>query len=229
MRRYVAGMLLGAVLTCAEPSTMAGAADPPWLLPRPGTLARVDTAPWLVSDEPEAALTESAASSARDFTASAQRPDDVRYEPIGAPVRIERILPGAQVVLVHGLEERWEAYAPFDRLVPAVPAGTALVAAGGFEGYADFYKNVDTRESGAERLATGSRLIVLGTGVAPYDPDSPGLVRLHVRITSGALRGRNGWVATGYTGLPVARLPDDAEVAERACSCRLIQFDANRP
>jgi hypothetical protein len=224
-RAHVASLSVALLVCLAESPAAAMPRDPAWLVPGPGTIARVDIAPWEVADEPEAALTDSAASISHDFTADAERPGDVHYESVGVLVRIERVMPSGPVALVHGVEKRWQAYARIERLVPNVPPGTLLVAAGGFEGFADFYTRLDTLEARAGRLATGSRLVALGTGVAPYDPDSPGLVRLHVRVTSGSRRGSSGWIPVGYTGLPVARLSADADVTERACSCRLIAFN----
>lgn len=220
----IAPALLAIACVAASLPARAAPGDPAWLVLRPGSLARVDLAPWAVSDEPEAALTLGAASSARDYTADAERPGDVAYEPIGVSVRVVRVV-RAGVALVHGRTGRWQAYTRLERLIPDVPPGTALVAAGGFGGFADFYPTLGTKQPQAERLATGSGLAVLGTDVAPYDPDSSDLVRLHVRVTSGTLRGRSGWVAASYAGLPRKRLPADASVAERACACRLVQFD----
>jgi hypothetical protein len=214
----VPGAALGAPVTPVVPAV------PPWLVIAPGAVARVDIAPWLVSDEPEAALTIGADSLRRDFSADATRPDDVLYEPIGVRVRVVRLLGGGRLALVHGLTGRFQGYATRSRLIPEVPSGTVLLAAGGFGGFADFYPALDTPERQAGRLATGSRLVALGIGVAPYDPDSADLVRVRVRVLDGDLRGRTGWVAVVYTGLPERRLPASAEVAEKACGCRLIQF-----
>ncbi len=208
----------------AAPSLVVARDTPAWLTLRPGTIARVDIAPWPASDEPEAALTASAASLAGDLSANATRPGDVVYEPIGVRVRVVRVLAGTHVAVVRGLERRFEAYARVERLVPDIPPGTALRAAGGFGGFADFYPTLETPNGRAGRLATGSELVALAIGAAPYDPESADLVRVRVRVRSGALRGRTGWVAVGYTGLPDPRPRKGAEVAERACQCRLAQF-----
>jgi len=228
MLRALASTIVLAFLASGTVAARAAESDPPWLQARAGTIARVDIAPWPVADEPEAALTISAASLEQDFTANASRPGDVRYGPVGVVVRIVRVLPGKRVALVHGMQHRWEAYARIERLVPEVPPGTTLVAAGGFGGFADFYSTLATTQAHAGRIATGSRLTTIGSGVAPYDPDSSGLVRVHVRVVNGAARGRTGWIATGYTGLPRAHVPSNAEVAARACTCRLIEFDPAR-
>jgi hypothetical protein len=200
---------------------------PAWLTLRPGTIARVDIAPWEDADEPEATLTSGAASLAQNFSDDATRPDDILYQPVGVRVRIVRADSGGRTVLVHGIDRRFEGFTLPARLVPEVPAGTVLVVAGGFGGFADFYPRLDTPEQRAERVATGSPLAVLGTGVAPYDPDSSDLVRVRVRVLGGALRGRVGWVAVAYTGLPATRLPGSADVAEKACMCRLVRFDGS--
>lgn len=202
-------------------------AIPNWLALAPGTFARVDVAPWLVSDEPEAALTESAATIERDFTSSAQRPGDVVFEPIGVRVRILRVLPGGRVAFVRGRDVRFDAYTLVERLIPDVPTGTILRAAGGFQGFSDFFATVATPYKKAQRLATGSKLVALGTGAGPYDPDTSDLVRVRVRVLSGALRGRAGWVAVVYTGLPQARMPRTATVAEHACGCRIVEFGSS--
>jgi hypothetical protein len=132
---------------------------------------------------------------------------------------------GGRIARVHGIGTRFEGYAPLARLVPEIPAGTALLVAGGFEGFADFYPALDTAEKHAGQIATGSRLVALEIRAAPYDPDSADLVRVRVRVLDGTLRGRTGWVAVAYTGIPVDRLPATAQVAEKACRCRLVQFE----
>ncbi|GAC1313034.1 MAG: hypothetical protein NVS2B3_09620 [Vulcanimicrobiaceae bacterium] len=213
-----------ALLTFALSSGARAAATPAWLALAPGTLARVDIAPWLVSDEPEAALTESAASLEHDFTTHGERPGDIVFEPIGVRVRVVRVLPGGRVALVRGRDARFVAYTLVARLVPEIPPGTALRAAGGFQGYSDFFASVSTPYAQARRLETGSALVALGTGAGAYDPETSDLVRVRVRVLSGALRGRTGWVAVAYTGVPSARLPATADVAERACTCRIVAF-----
>jgi len=220
-RLKVVACAAAAVASLASP---AAAALPAWLALEPGTTARVDIAPWLDSDEPEAAITQSAASLSRDFSVDGSRPDDVLYEPIGVRIQIVRLVAGGRIALVHGADSRFEGFVPVNRLVPEIPAGTMLRAAGGFGGFADFYPALDTPEKHANRVATGSRLVALDTGVAPYDPDSADLVRVRVRVVDGDLRGRTGWVSVVYTGLPASTLPATAEVAEKACGCRLIQF-----
>jgi hypothetical protein len=209
-------------LACLGPAQAAGL--PAWLALDPGTTARVDIAPWLDADEPEAAITQSAASLLRDFSADASRPDDIVYEPVGIRVRVVKVTAAGKLAMVHGISSHFEGFAPLDRLIPEIPAGTLLIAAGGFGGFADFYPEIGTREKVADRVPTGSRLVAIGTGVAPYDPDSADLVRVHVRVLDGNLRGRTGWVAVAYTGLPTRTVPAGAEVAEKACGCRLIQF-----
>jgi hypothetical protein len=201
-----------------------GAASPPWLQARPGTAVRVDLAPWLSPDEPEAALTASPESLAHDFTADGARPDDIVYEPVGVRARILRVLAGGRVALVGGLPLGRRAYAPLDRLVPEIPPGTRLRAAGGFEGFADFFAAADAPERAARRLPTGSDLVALGMTVAPPDPDSSDLVRVRVRVTSGPFSGRLGWVAAAYTGIPAPARSTPAPPAEAACQCRLVRF-----
>lgn len=224
MLAVVAMATLGTGASPLRAATYAPAKTPAWLTLAAGTDARVDIAPWPVSDEPEAALTESAASISRDFTARAERPGDVLFEPIGVRVRILRVLAGGRVAYVRGRDARFRGYTLVARLVPEIPPGTALRAAGGFEGFSDFFATVETPYKAAERLPTGSALVALETGAGPYDPDTSDLVRVRVRVISGALRGRTGWVAVAYTGLPRAHLPRTAAVAERACSCRIVEF-----
>jgi hypothetical protein len=214
-----------ALLAAAAPARGAGS-TPAWLRIRPGTIARVDIAPWQDSDEPEAALTFSAASLARDFTDDDTRPFDILYQPVGVRVRVVRVRPDGRVALVHGVEGRFEGYALLARLVPEIPASTRLLAAGGFGGFADFYPRLDTPERQAEQVATGTPMIALGIGVAPYDPDSADLVRVRVRVLGGNLRGRTGWVSVAYTGLP-GPPSRSADVAEKACRCRLVEFEGS--
>lgn len=221
------------VLTIASPIALARpargastrtAVTPGWMTLVAGSSARVDIAPWLVSDEPEAALTESAASIARDFTAHAERPGDVLFEPIGVRVRIVRVLAGGRVAYVRGRDATFRGYALVSRLVPEIPPGTMLRAAGGFQGFSDFFPTIATPYREALRLETGSALLALAMGAGPYDPDTADLVRVRVRVLSGGLRGRTGWVAVAYTGLPWVHPPPTAAVAERACGCRIVEF-----
>jgi hypothetical protein len=226
LRTSAAVAVLFSVAT-APGATTTRASTPAWLMLRSGTLARVDIAPWDDADEPEATLTSGAASLAQNFSDDATRPDDILYQPVGVRVRIVRTVPGGRTVLVHGIGRRFEGFTLPARLVPEVPPGTLLVVAGGFGGFADFYPRLDTPERDAERVATGSGLRVLATDVAPYDPDSADLVRVRVRVVGGTLRGRIGWVAVAYTGLPTTHLAASADVAEKACLCRLVRFDGS--
>ncbi len=226
----LANPLYRLLLVCATSAFFGGATGaeaaqvPAWLQLHPGTLARVDIAPWRVDDEPEAALTETAASMQHDFTSDASRPPDIVFRPVGTPVRIVRVLPGGTVALVHGIGRAWEAYTRIDRLAPEVPAGTTLIAAGGFEGFSDFYPSLATPEHAADRLPTRSKMIAIGMGAAAYDPDSADLVRVHVRVLSGTLAGHTGWVPVTYTGLP-ASADSLASQPEKTCSCRVVTFD----
>lgn len=215
---------------CAGATTPLGAVPmrtrdvPGWLTPRSGTIARVDIAPWLDSDEPEAALTASPTSLRRDFSADASRPSDIVYRPVGVRVRIDRIFAG-KIARVRGDDGSWIAYAPLARLIPEIPAGTRLRTAGGFGGFADFYPTLQTAQGSAEQLATGTPLVALGIDAAPYDSGTSDLVRVRVRIAGGARQGTIGWLPVGYTGLPLDAAPKTAAVAEQACRCRLAAFD----
>jgi len=224
--RIVARVFAVCMLTLAADAPPAGAARdiPAWLTLQPGAIARVDIGLWATADEPEAALTASAASLARAASDDDTRPGDVVYEPVGVRVRVVRLLPGERVAIVRGLDRRFTAYARVERLIPQVPPGTPLVAAGGFGGFADFYPLLATPNAQAERLATGSRLVAFETSSAAFDPGSADLVRVRVRVRSGTLAGRIGWIAVAYTGLPGAAPRKRAEVAEKACGCRLVQF-----
>jgi hypothetical protein len=224
--RSIAALALALCALAASRAPGSAATRPAWLSPDAGTTARVDIAPWLVSDEPEAALTESAQSLERNFSDDATRPIDVVYRPIGVRVRIVHLDRDGRTALVHGIGDRFQAYAPIERLVPEIPSGTVLVAAGGFGGFADFYPTLQTPEKRAGRIATGTRLLALETGVAPYDPDSADLVRVRVRALDGDQRGSVGWISVSYTGLPGAR-GASSDVAERACGCRLVQFTSS--
>lgn len=202
----------------------SGAPAPPaWVRPVPGTLARVDVAPWLDADEPEAALTASPASLRRDFSADGRRPGDVVYEPIGVLVRIVRMLPGG-IVEVRAAASARHAYAPQNRVLPDVPPGAALRVAGGFGGAADFFPELDTPESAARTITTGTSLVALRTAAAPYDPDSSDLVRVRVRVAGGPATGTIGWIAVAYVGTPETTVPAHASIVERACRCRPAAF-----
>jgi hypothetical protein len=227
LARRSAVALLAGLAAVAAGAPVCADTQPAWLTIRAGTIARIDIAPWDDSDEPEAALTVSAASLARNFSDDATRPDDIVYQPVGVRVRVVRLGPNGAVALVHGFAARFQGYSPVARLIPEIPAGTRLLAAGGFGGFADFYPTLDTPEKRAGRVATGTQLLALGLGVAPYDPDSADLVRVRVRVLDGDLRGSVGWVAVAYTGLPETHVPPSADVAEKACRCRLVQFEGS--
>ncbi len=225
----VLGIAFAAVGSCAARGTASAVVAsqtnrPAWLVLRPGTIARVDIGLWATADEPEASLTESVASLAGDLSADTARPGDVVYEPVGVRVRVVRVVPGTHVAIVHGIDRRFQAYARIERLIPEIPPGTHLRAAGGFGGFADFYPTLATRQATAQRIATGSDLVALAMGTAPFDPGSADLVRVRVRALSGNLRGRTGWIAVAYTGLPSADPGNAAQPEERACRCRLVQF-----
>jgi hypothetical protein len=211
---FAAGLFLTPALTHADVTA-------PWLQARPGQTALVGAAPWPMSD-PEAALTSSepsAAISPDDYTA---RPADALHEPIGLRVVIQQIyLDGVALVQPEGAP--WSAYARLDQLVPQVPAGTRLVVAGGFGNAAAFYPQLDTPQASAEELATGTQVVALGMGIAPYDPDGTAFVRVKVTVESGPERGRTGWIPVGFTGLPDPS-GNPGWTAERACHCRLLEF-----
>jgi hypothetical protein len=215
----------GATAAAEQPGTSTA---PRWLRLAAGTAARVDVAPWPVYDEPEAALTASAASLERDFSADLARPNDVVYQPIGVRVRLVRVLAGNRIALVRGTAGAgdWVAYAPLDRVVPEVPAGTRLRVAGGFGGFAEFLPALDTPEAQARELATGTALVALGMGAATIAGGDSDLVRVNVRVLAGPERGQTGWIPAAFTGIPLARPPAHSEEAVRACLCRLVRFGA---
>ena len=206
-----------------SPAYAADSALPAWLVPDGGTVARVDAAPWNDTDEPEAALTASSASLARDFSSDGSRPGDVVYEPIGVRVHIVRVL-ARGIAQVQDPNGAWNAFAPLDRLVPEVPRGTHLRAAGGFGGFAELYRSLQSAPDASEQLPTGSRLTALEMGVARYDPSLADLIRVRVHVDAGALRGRTGWVAVTYTGIDAKTVQRDGSTAEAACNCRIVRF-----
>ncbi|MBD5633636.1 MAG: hypothetical protein IAI49_04065 [Candidatus Eremiobacteraeota bacterium] len=110
-------------------------------------------------------------------------------------------------------------------MVPEVPSGTALRAAGGFGGFADFYPRRETPARQAARIETGTSLVALAMGAAPYDANSNDFIRVEVRVRSGPQRGRTGWISVDYTGLPVASVPASAETAAKACRCLIVRFE----
>jgi hypothetical protein len=219
-----AAVAIAGPFAAALPAAAMAGELPDWLALRPGTVAWVDIAPWPAADEPEAALTEAPESIERDFTADLGRPNDIVYEPVGVRVRIVRLLDGDRVAFVRGVGADWRAYTLVERAYPNVPAGTALRAAGGFAGFADFYPRLDTREAAAGQVATGTDLVALGMGAAPYDPGTSDLIRVRVRVLSGPLRGQTGWIPVGFTGLPRAVVPASAENAAKVCLCRILRF-----
>jgi hypothetical protein len=197
------------------------AGTPNWLVTRPGQTGLVGAAPWPMT-EPEAALTGSDRTAAIDPDDAAQRPDDAVHEPIGLRVVIDQLYSDG-VALVHPQGAEWTAFARLDQIVPEIPAGTDLVVAGGFGNAADFFAALGTPPSGVEEIPTGSQLQSLGMGIAPYNPDGTGFVRVKVYVRTGALRGRTGWIPVGFTGIPDPG-GDPANTAERACHCRVVEF-----
>lgn len=207
-------------------STPHATPAPAWLRLQPGVVARVDLAPWRAYDEPEAALTASAASMQRDFTVTGARPGDIVYRPVGVRVRVVRRIAGRDaVVAVRGLHGGWLAYTQANRLSPEIPLGTKLVVAGGFDGFADFFTALTTPHDGARRVTTGTPLIALGIAAAPFDPDASDLIRVHVRVASGPLQGREGWIGAAYTGIPRTSTAAGATQIEKTCSCLPVSFE----
>jgi hypothetical protein len=191
----------------------------------PGVEARVDLAPWPTFDEPEAALASAPDSLARDFSADLARPNDVVYEPVGVRVRVLRVLAGGRIALVRGIAGDWRAYAPVERLIPEIPPGTRLRAAGGFAGFADLYPTLVGRDT--EPVATGSPLVALDMGTATFDRNVADFVRVRVRVLGGAARGRTGWIPAAFTGIPATAAVEE-ETAAKACACRLVRFEGTK-
>src|SRR5579871_405695 len=196
---------------------------PPWLVAVPGRPAYVAEATWTNDDRPEAALTRSLRSAARDPDDQNARPTDALGAPVGTKVTFEAFVT-ATVARVRLPGDARPAYARVDRLVPAVPRGTRLAVAGGFGGSALFYPALAAPIERAASLPSGTAVAALGTATAPYDPEGGDFVRLQVRVLSGPRRGRIGWVPAAYLGLP--GLGPYGSVAERACRCRLLELQA---
>lgn len=200
----------------------AGAAEPSWLMLRPGQTALVAAAPWPLNQQPEAALTGSAQSASVNPDDYARRPDDALGQPIGLRVTIEAVYIG-NVARVQPVGATWDAFTRLDQLIPEVPPGTQLVVAGGFGNYADFFRDISTPPSEAEEIPTGTSVLTLGLGIAPYDPDGSDYVRTKIVVQSGPMRGRSGWIAVNFTGIPDP-YGTPSSTTERACRCRLVEF-----
>jgi len=200
---------------------LAASAVPPWLVPEAGRLAYVAEAPW---PGPEAAATFSLRTARPDPDDQTQRPPDAAGAPIGTLATITG-LASASVARLHLPGVARAAFARLDHLVPQVPAGTALVVAGGFGNEARFYASLAGPFTHTRLLPTGTPLLALGVGVAPYDPDGADFVRLHVRVAGGPWHGRVGWLPAAYAGLS---RPNGARAssAELACRCRILEFRA---
>jgi len=200
----------------------AGAAsEPSWLALKPGQTALVGAAPWPM-EQPEAALSGSPRSAAVSPDDYARRPDDALHQPIGLRVTVEDIVADG-VARVRTVGAPLEAFTRLDQLVPEVPPGTQLVVAGGFGNYADFFPDLSAPESAAQQLPTGTSVLTLGLGIAPYDPEGSDFIRTKVYVQSGPQLGRTGWIAVGFTGLPDPN-GTPASTAERACRCRILEF-----
>jgi len=201
---------------------LAAGALPPWLVAAPGCRAYVAEAPWPTGGRPEAAATFSARTAGPNPDDQTRRPADAAGAPIGVLATIlGPASAGVARLRLPGIERI--AFARYDRLLPVVPAGTALVVAGGFSGEARFFAHLDPRGEHVALLPTGTPLVALGMGIAPYDPDASDFVRVQVRIAGGPWHGRTGWVAAAYAGLSRPH-GDPASSAERACRCRILGF-----
>jgi hypothetical protein len=220
MRRYQAATLFLLSAALVLPAR-AGAIAPGWLELRPGQVARVGAAPWPMT-EPEAALSGSEDSAAKNPDDYAVRPSDAIHEPIGLRVVIERVYDD-KVVRVRPDGVAWSAYTRLDQLAPEVPVGTDLVVAGGFGNYGDFYPALETPARGAIELVTGTPIVALKMGTAVYDPEGSDFVRVKVLVKAGKMRGRVGWIPVLYTGLPGAG-GTPLSTTESACRCRLLEF-----
>jgi len=216
--RVIAGLILCIALVLPA---RAAAPAPSWLELRPGQVAWLGAAPWPV-DEPEAALSGSEDSAAKNPDDYAARPADAVHEPIGLRVIIERVYED-KVARVRPVGLAWSAYTRLDHLAPEIPVGTDLVVAGGFGNYADFYPSLETPARGAEQIATGTPLVALKMGVGAFDREGTDFVRVKVLVKSGKMRGRVGWIPVLYTGLPAPR-GAPTSTTERACRCRLLEF-----
>jgi hypothetical protein len=201
---------------------LSASALPPWLAPAPGRYAYVAEAPWPMGDHPEAALTFSLRTARPEPDDQTARPADA----VGAPIGVRATfvdLASASVARLRVDGVTHDAFARLDRLVPPVPPGTHLVVAGGFGYESLFYPALDAPLEQARSLVTGTRLVALEIGVAPYDPDGMDFIRIHVRVTAGARRGQTGWLPAAYAGLSRPQGPR-ASTVERACRCRIIEF-----
>ncbi|MBC5811593.1 MAG: hypothetical protein GIW95_12185 [Candidatus Eremiobacteraeota bacterium] len=202
----------------AAANAQYGSELPEWLVLRPGQVGIVGAAPWPL-DTPEAALTGTAESAARPPDDYSERPADALGQPIGLRVRVQEVY--GPVVRVRPEGAPVDSFTRLDFLSPEIPEGTRLVVAGGFGNYADFYPSLGARTP--EQIATGTTLVAVRMGIAPFDPDGSEFVRVRVQVQSGPKKGRAGWIPVGYTGVPAAS-GQAASETERACRCRLVEF-----
>jgi len=215
--------LVGATGLCAAPGPASAATDPAWLRLAPGTVALVDVAPW-TTRRLAAALTADEDSAADMAENETQAPDDAIARPPGFAVRVQRLLDRG-VVQVTGATDAGPplAFTLAERLQPRVPAGTPLVVAGGFAGFAFLYPTLGAAQDKALQLETGTHVVAGATAVGGVRGETIDFIRVNVRIASGPLRGKTGWVAVGYTGLPHG--PGYGSTpAERGCRCRILEF-----
>jgi hypothetical protein len=197
-------------------------APPSWLTLRPGQTALVADAAWPLGTRPEAALTATAASAAIPSDAVVKRPADALGAPVGIRVMIERVFANG-VALVRPQGANADAYVRLDELLPEIPSGTALVAAGDDGDTVDFYPSISTSYTDSLDLASGTPLVALRVAVAPFAPGDSDLVRLQVRVEAGPFRGRTGWVQANSLGLPV-RPEAGAPAKDKTCGCRVVEF-----
>jgi hypothetical protein len=197
-------------------------APPSWLTLRPGQTALVADAAWPLGTRPEAALTGTAAGAATPTDEVVKRPVDALGAPIGIRVMIERVFPNG-VALVRPQGTNVDAYARLDTLLPEIPSGTALVAAGDDGDTVDFYAARTTPYDDSLDLASGTPLLALKVAVAPFSPGESDFVRLQVRVEAGPFRGRTGWVQANSVGLP-GRPEAGAPAKDKICGCRVVEF-----
>lgn len=198
----------------------SGAAIPQWLVLKAGTRVRIDLATWPGTDR-VAAVTRTVDGYKN---AASEKPDSLSL-PVGVFATVDKDVGTDSFhdsyVKVHG--SGWSGFTRSDQIVPLVPRGTLLVALGGIavgdSGHTTaLFSTLDSTYASSPRIASGTRVEVLGLDFAPGDPDqTTTLARYKVKVLDGDHSGESGWISS-------LGLPDLTPDSFSDCGCVTLQM-----
>jgi hypothetical protein len=203
--------------TKASVSRAKGGDMPDWLILKGGAHVRIDIASWPGTAE-VAAVTRTLSG----YKHSADEAPDSLDLPIGVDATIDGIVGqahfGDYYVKIHGAN--WSGFTRSDRMMPMVPVGTKLIAAGGAP---PLYPNLDADDAHSLRTESGTSFREIAPlSFASGDPDrTTATGRYKVQVLDGEYAGRVGWVSSiGLPGLAPATFPE--------CRCVLVEMYAEQ-